>query len=525
MSATATASDLALAANTPVIVGVAQHVVRGFAPREELLSPVELATLVARAALTDTGVGAQLTPEIDTLAAIRFFEHSTRGEAMIAHPFGCSDNVPLAIARRLGAEPATLIYSDVGGHTPQRLVNRCCEQIFRGETQVALLTGAEAIATIKQAIRKDVLLDWREEVGGSFEDEWASDKLANAYERAHGLYLPLRVYPLLEHALRHRLGLNPAQYRSRMGELFAPFSAVAAHNPYAQFPVARSAVELARVSEENYLISDPYPKFLVAQDAVNQAAAVVLTSVGVARRLGIPAEKWAFLRSHADLDDHTVSARIAFERSLAQELALAHAVEAAGVSARALTALDLYSCFPIAVFTACAALDLDWRDSPALTLTGGLPYFGGPGNNYSMHAIAEAVARVRRQRDAKVLVAANGGYLSKHAVGVYAGALDCPWQPCDNASITARFNAIPPMPLADPAPEAGIVESYVLTYHRGVPAVAYVAAQTNSRQARFLARVAPDDHATLAALERGDAIGRSIEILPGKPANLGRITA
>ena len=41
-----------------------------------------------------------------------------------------------------------------------------------------------------------------------------------------------------------------------------------------------------------------------------------------------------------------------------------------------------------------------WFSAPArmprgLTVTGGLPYFGGPGNNYSTHGIAEMVARCR----------------------------------------------------------------------------------------------------------------------------------
>ena len=56
------------------------------------------------------------------------------------------------------------------------------------------------------------------------------------------------------------------------------------------------------------------------------------------------------------------------------------------------TVLDLYSCFPVAVSSVLDGLDLAADDPRGLTLTGGLPFFGGAGNNYSMHAIAEAVA-------------------------------------------------------------------------------------------------------------------------------------
>ena len=508
-----------VADDTPILVGVGQHTERDPA---QPLSPVALVARAAAHALDDTGAAAAVAAAIDTVAAIRFFEHSTRGEAMVAHPFGCSDNVPLAIARRVGATPRNLIYGDVGGHTPQRLVNRLCAEIHRGETSVALLAGAEAIATIKHALKHGVGLDWREEVGGDYRDEWAPDKMATAYERAHGCHLPLRVYPLLEHRRAHRRGLSPAALREEMGALFAPFSRIAAANPHAQFPTARDPRELAKITAANYLVSEPYTRALVAQDAVNQGAAAVLTSVGMAKRLGIAPGRWVFLRAHADLDERPVTERIALDRSLAQELALERVLDAAGVDIADVAHLDLYSCFPIAVFSACAALSLDWRDAPPLTLTGGLPFFGGPGNNYSMHAIAEAVARVRHDRASLALVVANGGYLSKHSMGLYSGRQDQPWQPTDCGDIERRLLAIPPMPLAEPAPARGIVESFVLNYRKNRPE-AYVCALTGDRSARFLARIREDDTGSLARLAAGDAIGRSLEVSAGTPCNYARL--
>ena len=51
-------------------------------------------------------------------------------------------------------------------------------------------------------------------------------------------------------------------------------------------------------------------------------------------------------------------------------------------------------------------------------MTGGLPYFGGPGNNYSLHAVATMVDRLRHEGGTG-LVTALGWYLTKHAAGVY----------------------------------------------------------------------------------------------------------
>ena len=72
-------------------------------------------------------------------------------------------------------------------------------------------------------------------------------------------------------------------------------------------------------------------------------------------------------------------------------MAARHALEVAGLSAGDLAAIDLYSCFPAPVFNICDGLGIAPDDPRGLTLTGGLPFFGGAGNNYSMHAIAEAV--------------------------------------------------------------------------------------------------------------------------------------
>ena len=58
---------------------------------------------------------------------------------------------------------------------------------------------------------------------------------------------------------------------------------------------------------------------------------------------------------------------------------------------------DFYSCFPVAVEQACDCVGLDPSTTPVnrLTQTGGLPYHGGPGSNYSLHGMAAMVEHLR----------------------------------------------------------------------------------------------------------------------------------
>ncbi|MEQ8660352.1 MAG: TAXI family TRAP transporter solute-binding subunit, partial [Gammaproteobacteria bacterium] len=352
----------------------------------------------------------------------------------------------------------------------------------------------------------------RKQANGDFEDLWPDEVMASAYETAHGITFPIQVYCLFEQVLRDELGMSLAQYRARIGRIFAPFSAVAADNPYAQFPHARSAEFIATPAAENFLLCEPYTKWMVAQDAVNQAAAVVMTSVGAARELGIPERNWVYLTAYADVDELPVVRRPRLAGSHAQGLALRRVLDDAGVAAADVDYVDLYSCFPVAVTSACEHLGIDPEGARTLTLTGGLPYFGGPGNNYSLHAIAEVVARLRGARGATALVAANGGYLSKHSVGLYGRHLAGAWQPRSSAAERAQARAASDVVVAEVAEGAARIESYAAVYKRGEPAGGYIVGRLAADQRRFLALMAPDDAAARARLFGEQPIGSAVSV-------------
>ena len=66
----------------------------------------------------------------------------------------------------------------------------------------------------------------------------------------------------------------------------------------------------------------------------------------------------------------------------------------AGIGIDQIDYIDLYSCFPVAVEIGAEELGLSLDDPRGFTITGGLPYAGGPGNNYAMHGIAAMQARL-----------------------------------------------------------------------------------------------------------------------------------
>lgn len=503
-------SDAGLPPHTPVIVGVGQISERLDEPGYRGLSAAELAAAAVRAAVADTGGDAErLVAELDTVAAIRAFDDSS---AFARAALGAPDNVPRAVAARIGARPRRAILGPTGGQTPQQLVTELCGEIAAGHSEAAVVFGAEAISTVRDLATRPVAErpDFAERVDGSLEDRgYGIEGMTPSQGVLHRMVEPAVSYTVLENARRARLGRSPREYARAMGELFSRFSAVAAGNPHAAAPSAREAAELIAVDERNRRITDAYTRLLVAREQVNQAAAVLIVSLAAARRLGIPQSRMVFLAGHADLTERALLARPDLSRSPAAVAAVRCALESAGIGLDQVSALDLYSCFPIAVFNLCDGLGLAPDDPRGLTVTGGLPYFGGPGNNYTTHAIAEIVARVRDRPGTYGMVAANGGILSKHSVGIYT-TTPTAWRAERTAAARAELDAAPTVRSVYHADGRATVESCAVRFERDGSAVAIVVGRLDDGS-RFLANVLEQDSELIDALT-GDSepIGRHV---------------
>ncbi|QLC27000.1 acetyl-CoA acetyltransferase [Parasphingopyxis algicola] len=493
-----------IADTTPVIIGVGQYSERPDDPDYRALSPMDLGGKALAAALADSGATDDAAGAIDTIAAIRQFETSVPGAVA---PFGKSNNAPRSYGKRVGAEPERAILEIVGGQGPQKLVGEFAADIAEGRSEVAAIIGSEAISTVLTLSKQGEKPDWSEDIEGQLEDRgFGMRGLLDSTLIAHGLAAPIPIYALFDNARRAARGAGLEAYRREIGELFAPFSEVAAKNPHAAAPAARTAEELAIVTERNRIVAEPYPRMTVARDQVNQAAAILIASAGKARALGVPEEKWVHIHAVTDAKELSVLERPDMATSPASIASVRAALDMARVGMDAIGYLDLYSCFAIAVTNIADAFGIAPDDPRGLTLTGGLPFFGGAGNNYSAHAIAEAVQKLRADEDAYALVGANGGFMSKYATGIYSR------RPADWSA--ERFRKLPDQTekreVRDSHSGEAVVDTYTIMPGRN-GTVAAVVARTGDG-ARIVANVAPDDTNTLAVLERGEPFGRTIAV-------------
>ncbi len=354
-------------------------------------------------------------------------------------------NPPASLARALGAAPRWAVYTHMGGNSPQQLINIVCERIAAGETEFAVLVGAEFLGSLMRRLAQNLPFDgYGDEEGSAPERIGDARPGTTAREALHGLAMPVNAYPLFENALRARDGRALAEHQRRLGALFAPFTRVAAANPYAWFPTERSAEELVEVTPNNRMIGFPYPKYLNAIMQVDQSAGVLIASVGKARELGVPEDRWVFPHGCADAADLWFPLeRQNYRSSPAMRLTGARALEMAGIGLADLAFIDLYSCFPSAVEIGAEELGLDLDDPRGLTVTGGLPYFGGPGNNYAMHSVATMMQRLRARPGAWGLATANGWYLTKQSTGVYSTTPARPPPSCARTQASSRPKSTP----------------------------------------------------------------------------------
>jgi acetyl-CoA C-acetyltransferase len=491
----------------PIIVGVGQ-VVDHWDGRDldQSSSPISLITESIKRAQADAGVF-DLVEKIDTLAVVRAYTDSLRKPF---DPFGKAKNFPAAVIEAASLSPKRTIYSTAGGEQPQSLVNELSEDIARGDIRMAMITGGEALATLKTALKKQLALDWSSEADADIEERGTQTDFISKYEMVNGMGLPPQTYAAMEQALRARLGMSRVQYLDYMGGICAGLCKTAQQNPYSQYPQAKSAEFLATASKDNYPICDPYLKWLIAQDAVNQASTLILTSVGYAKELGIDPDQWIYLHGYSDVKEKLVSERPDLSKSKALELAISGAISSAGIAAGDIAYRDIYSCFPIVVHLASEVLGLD-PVSDQMSMTGGLSFFGGAGNNYSTHAIATVVEKLRQDRQAYGLVLANGGFMSKQSAGVYSAKTPQAWAEISSEALQAEVDAQPECKLLNEDCTA-VIEAYTVRHDRNGITDAYLFARND--QGRVMA-VAPADHrATMQALHKFDnPVGQTVNII------------
>ncbi len=422
------------------------------------------------------------------------------------------------LADRLGTAPRHRLYSGIGGTTPQVLVQDAAAAILRGDVEVALVTSAESLDTVRKIRRRGERPAW------SFRDP---EKKPFPFEAPfipaevdHQVFQAWLTFAMFDNARRAHRGVGLDEHRRDLAELWHRFAQVAATNPRAWFPVERSADEILRVTPTNRMVGYPYTKYMVAVMDVDMAAALILTSHQKADALGVPDDQRVYLRGWAyATDPQAVAAHADMWRSPAMEAVFAAALTGTGVGAEEIAHLDLYSCFASSVDFARDALGIADDDERPLTVTGGLPYFGGAGSGYMTHSIASMADVLRGDPGAVGMVTGVGMHMTKHVAGLYS-TTPGPVAPPDLGRIQRRLDA-------DARPEVvggyegpATVAAYSIAHDRDGPEFGVAVVDLPGGSARAYARIVDPD--LMVEAETDELVGRSVTVTTDGTVNVAR---
>lgn len=467
------------------IVGVAQQTVRPPGPAPEPLVSWEQ---VARAAADDAGVPDLLT----ALDSIQVVYCQT-------WPY---DDPAGRLAERLHSNPAHKLYSGIGGTIPQVLVAHTAEAMQRGELESALIVGAEALATKKALKRAGEKPQWSHRETPPSPFPWTPPP---AVELAHEVFQAWETFPLWDTARRASRGTDLATYAREMASVMAAMTPIAAMNPHAWTPLELTVEQVQSPSPDNRYVGWPYTKHEVSVMDVDMAAALLVTTAAKADALGIATDKRVYLASSVYAEDPAgVAERADMAASAAMRITGRTALRAAGIDLSDVSCFDLYSCFPSSLTLATDALGLDPLDPRGLTVTGGLPFAGGPGSGYLLHGIASAVERLRA-KGGHALVTGVGMHMQKHVAAVYRTQPGWTAAPDVQHEVDA---AQPRRGLVDTYDGTATVAAYTVAHDREGPQSALLVLDVPG--GRTLARVHEPE--LLADAESRELVGAEVKV-------------
>ncbi len=481
----------------PVIVAVGERVDR---PQqvENAMEPIALMMAALKACEEDAAVS--LLPHVTRLSLVGLISWQYR------------DPVRL-LCDRLSIEPAERINASMGGETPVRLIHEAAIEIARGVEIVAAIVGGEASHARGKARKQGAKLNWTPSVSREDGVKFPSTRLAlSSLARELGAGDPASIYPFYEMATQASWGETPREGREADAEVWAKYASVAAVNPNAWIRSAPSAETIATVCADNRMVSWPYPKLMVANPAVNQAGAVIVMSLAMARKLGVPEDRLVYVwgGAHAvEPEDYLLRDR--YDHSTAQAAVLHRAVDIAGGDVARIDHMELYSCFPVVPRMAMRAMGLDEKTTVP-TVAGGLTFFGGPLNNYMSHATAAMVRTLRNHPGNLGLLYGQGGYVNKHQSLVLSTTPPISPISLDSSVQSAADAARGPVPqLAPKYVGPATIETYTVTYARdGEPLQGVVIARTPSGD-RTMARVPAGDAQGIGLLTSLDRSAIGVE--------------
>ena len=304
------------------------------------------------------------------------------------------------------------------GVLQQNLINEACLKIERGEINASIILGGEArYKQLRSHIEKKDYFETELDENPDFyikakEDLYGDEELAELGAMAVGYYATM------ETAIRRNDGENIEEHKNNIASMYKEFSKVASDNEDGWLDHPYSKEEILNASKKNKMLAYPYNKLHCTSWNVNQSAALVICSEELANKLTIGSKKRVYPIFSSE-NNHMIA--IQQRPKLFESLGMSYAAKSTNRVMKKLNieldAYDLYSCFPAAVKMFTKSLQLGCEISK--TVTGSMPYAGGPLNSFVIHSTVKMIQKIRDSEVNHGLVTGVSGMMTKQSFCVW----------------------------------------------------------------------------------------------------------
>lgn len=386
---------------TPVVIGISSIQQKGsFEQLDEALILMEKAT---QKAIVDS-TNSKITDYIDQIQIPKgYWKYRDPGKW---------------ISERNNIQSAVTSVTKIGV-LQQNLINSACHDIAQGKIRASLIVGGEARYKKILALKENKeFIETKLNINPDFYVK-AADELQTKEEKDELGLMAVGYYAILETAYRKKNGLSLQEHKDKISSMYAEFSKVAANNPDGWIDSMKSAKDIKQVSKENPLQALPYNKLHCSSWNVNQASAMILCSEDLADKLDIPRNKRVYPLVSSETN-HMIAPiqRPKLSESTGLDLAASFIKNICDEHKIQPNIYDLYSCFPVAVQMFADSLNLGSED--VKTVTGGMPFAGGPLNNYMIHSTVKMISEIRNNHSNIGLVTCVSGMMTKQAFALWA---------------------------------------------------------------------------------------------------------
>ncbi len=387
--------------NRPVVIGIGAVQQKGnFKDLDEALILMEQAT---QKAINDS-TNKNITNYID--------------EILVPKGFWRYRDPAKWIAKRNGFKDVITSVAKIGV-LQQNLLNSVCNKISDGKINAGLILGGESrYKILRSKIESQKYLETELNINPDNYIKAEDDLTLNEEEKELGS-MAVGYYAILESAFRASLKKGLQEHNHDIAKLYSNFSKIASKNNegWIEKPIKQSLIQ--QESKNNPLQAYPYNKHHCTSWNVNQSCAIIICSEKLADKLNIPIEKRVYPLASSETN-HMVSTlqRPNLIDPIGMKLAANFILDVCKKNKLKVNDYDLYSCFPVAVQMFAKSLGLKIDDQ--ITVTGGMPFAGGPLNSYVLHSTVKLISKIRNRKKGLGIITGVSGMMTKQSYALWS---------------------------------------------------------------------------------------------------------